>query len=328
MGDAPDQHDAPRRARRRWRVAANVLTVPLIISRLQRSKVLALGREDPLRLREQGMLGHANYLRKLSLGARIGGVVENGLVDVRIDRAVKEAAMLSQDSSSGVVTVVGSEAEVDANAWWKQGDMALATRAKFEERFKLRHAPQVNKVLHAFWLAAIRGSGDAERRAYHADSPGLLEVTIGFEEYFALFDRVYRTLLDDHDPEDAERTIREDFEKDAKGDDVLTNSEYGDALFELGMCARPPAPPPWHASMMHDDGETLATVRILETTHHTTSATSPHALPNALLLQRTCGSTRWTRPTTLSSCGRCSGTWPEATRPHGGRPTRAASTWR
>ena len=52
MGDAPDQHDAPRRARRRWRVAANVLTVPLVISRLQRSKVLALGREDPRRLRE------------------------------------------------------------------------------------------------------------------------------------------------------------------------------------------------------------------------------------------------------------------------------------
>ena len=41
-----------------------------------------------------------------------------------------------------------------------------------------------------------------------------------------------QVLLDDYDEADAACTIAEDWEGDAKGDDVLTNGEFGDALFE------------------------------------------------------------------------------------------------
>ena len=96
------------------------------------------------------------------------------------------------------------------------------------------------------------------------DSPIVLDLTLTFDSYLALFSRVYKVhahilasrlsppashlrnspphllyissslqvLLDDYDEADAATTIAEDWEGDAKGDDVLTNGEYGDALFE------------------------------------------------------------------------------------------------
>ena len=223
---------ARERARRRWRVSKSAVTLPLILSRLRRAKVFALTREHPELLKRKGLFGHASYLRRLSVGVRLGGVMENVLQDVRVDRAVQEATELAKDGSC-VVTTVDSEDAASASAFWLQGDVELSTRAKFQERFKLRHAPKVNAVLHAFWTAAVRGSGGPERRGWTADSPGLLDTHIGFDEYYQLFSRVYATLLDDYDEDDARRTILDDFTNDAKGDDVLTNSEYGDALFEL-----------------------------------------------------------------------------------------------
>ena len=215
-----------RRARRRWRLARAMITLPIILNRLRRSE--AVGFRASNQTESRGMVGHAAYLRKLSIGVRHGGVVENALVDVRIDRAVSEAARLAEDGSQ-VVTTVGSEAEVGHIAMWQQGDVALATRAKFEERFRLRQAPEINEVLHAFWTAAIRGSGGEERKRMDANSPGLLDMTVGFDEFFALFSRVYQTLMDDFDYEDARKTIWEDFLNDSKGDNLLTHSEYGDS---------------------------------------------------------------------------------------------------
>ena len=220
------------RARRRWRASRSAISITLMLNRLKHSKALALARADPLSLQKTGLSAHASYLRRLSVGVRIGGVMENVLQDTRVDRAVSNAAQLANDGSR-VVTHVASESDIAANSFWRQGDVALSTRAKFEERFKLRHAPQVNAVLHAFWTAAVRGSGGPERLTLTADSPGLLEELISFDGYYELFSRVYATLLDDYDEDDAKETIRSDFNNDSKGDDVLTSSEYGDALFEL-----------------------------------------------------------------------------------------------
>ena len=91
----------------------------------------------------------------------------------------------------------------------------------------LRHHPLVNTVLHAFWKVAVHsGRGpvsDAE----------LLGTTLNRNAYHALYSRVYAVLLDDNDPAEATASIEEDWLKDAKGDGHLTNSEFGDALFEL-----------------------------------------------------------------------------------------------
>lgn len=179
-------------------------------------------------------------MRKLSLGVRIGGIVENSLLDIRVRDAVQDAARIVMEGS--VITKVGASGEVasraDGKAWASQGDEALSTRTKFEERFKLRHASKVNEVLHAFWVACVRSSGrtlaeQRQRKAMASETPGLLDVQIGFNEYHALYSRVFKTLLDDYDEETARAVIQADFDRDAKGDEVITNGEYGDSLFEL-----------------------------------------------------------------------------------------------
>ena len=215
------------RARRRWR-SARLATLPLIRTRLSRAQALQLAHEPEARLKQRG---HASYLRKLQLGSLVGGIIENQLLDVRVNRAADEAAVLV--SQGAVVTSVASEAEVDGNEKWRQGDATLATRTKFEQRFRLRHAPVVNNVLHVFWTSAVRSSGGADTRSMHSGSPGLLDVNLRFEHYFELFSRVFRILIDDYDEDDARSTIEDDFRNDSKGDDVLTNSEFCDALFEL-----------------------------------------------------------------------------------------------
>lgn len=230
---ASEPLDGRARARTRWRIAKCMITVPLVVRRLQRSATLALAREAPLQLKEAGQLGHANYLRKLSVGCRLGGLVEDSLVDVRVDRAADSASQLVRRGS--VVTMVESAEDVEKNQWWDQGDVALSTRAKFQQRFKLRHAPMVNEVLHAFWSTAVQarniaratGGGASEESA----SEELLDAMLDFASYYELYKRAYRVLLHEYDEADARRIIQEDFNNDAKGDGQLTNSEFGDALY-------------------------------------------------------------------------------------------------
>ena len=156
----------PERAKRRWKVV-QLATLPLIRSRLERSKVLTDARAAA---KEKGLANHRSYLRKLQLGVHYGGVVENALLDVRVERAVSHAGKLM--CSNAVVHTVEEQHIADDHEWWKQGDATLATRTKFEERFKLRHAPKVSEVLHAFWTTAVRGSGDysAEMEAHLLDA--------------------------------------------------------------------------------------------------------------------------------------------------------------
>lgn len=151
---------------------------------------------------------HSSYLQKLSVGVRLGGVVENSLLDVRVTHAAAEAtAIMAQGSVITTVLDAGEVADrADGKAWLMQGDEDLSTRAKFEERFKLRHGRRVNEVLHAFWIACVRGSGGTSeermvRRAMASDSPGIFDVRIGFEEYNALYSRIFVTLLDDYNEE-------------------------------------------------------------------------------------------------------------------------------
>ena len=54
----------PERAKRRWKVV-QLATLPLIRSRLERSKVLTDARAAA---KEKGLANHRSYLRKLQLG--------------------------------------------------------------------------------------------------------------------------------------------------------------------------------------------------------------------------------------------------------------------
>lgn len=48
----------------------------------------------------------------------------------------------------------------------------------------------------------------------------------------ALFSRLYRVVLEDYDEEDANRSIKEDWGNDSKGEDTLDRAKLSDSLFE------------------------------------------------------------------------------------------------
>ena len=64
--DDPPADPAQARAQRRWRVTRAMITVPTMISRLQRSRHFALARETELAAK-RGLAQHSVYLKKLSL---------------------------------------------------------------------------------------------------------------------------------------------------------------------------------------------------------------------------------------------------------------------
>lgn len=157
--------------------------------------------------------------------------MSSALTDIRVEAKVAEAQLI--ESGGSVVTQVssGQVNELETLHWTQQGDSSLATREKFAERLKLRHAPRVQEVLHAFWTAAVRSQGGSASAELFSFT--LLDAKLGFEGFHALFTRVYAALLDDYDAEEAAGSIFDDFIADAKGNDHLTNSEMGDSLFEL-----------------------------------------------------------------------------------------------
>ena len=225
--DTPAGRPSCSSARRRWR-HVKLITLPVMRTRLMRARAFRLARERQATLEASGLVHHATYLRKLQVGVLYGGVVENALLDVRVTRATDHCAALVRQ---GQVVVDAEAGGTDEIALWRQGDTTLSTRTKFEQRLKLRHTPAINAVLHTFWTLAARcSSRDA---MLHSGSPGLFDVTLGFDDYHALFSRVFTTLVDDYDEDDARKTIEEDFANDSKGDGVLSCSEYCDALFEL-----------------------------------------------------------------------------------------------
>ena len=208
------------RARGRWRAARAVITVSNIKKRLAQAAAL-----DNASNRD----GHGRYLRTLQLGVRFGGAAENSITDLRVEHAAAEASQLMRQGT--VVVSIGSEGDRDNSHWTQQGDAALATREVLAARFKLRHEPEVAACLHAFWTAAVRGGGGFASAALFSSS--LLDATLQFDAYYALFSRVYAVLLDDYNLTDVAESIRDDFLGDAKGDETITVSELGDSLFEL-----------------------------------------------------------------------------------------------
>ena len=74
-------------------------------------------------------LSQYKSLRKLQLGVRVGGVIENALIDSRVQQAVEQASQLVRQNS--VVHTVESDSDLTRNAVWQQGDAALSTKQKF-----------------------------------------------------------------------------------------------------------------------------------------------------------------------------------------------------
>ena len=177
---------------------------------------------DPIQLKSQGFGNHSRYLQRLQFGVGMGGRMGSRLLTKRVENAERHAVALMR--SQDIVHTVEDQEELQRTAMWMQGDANLATATKMRMRFKLRHAPAIQKVLAAFWDAILRASGK------HGDD---FDAKIGREDYFALYERVYVVLLDDWDPRDAEETISSDWLSDLKGQATLAYEAFGDSLFEL-----------------------------------------------------------------------------------------------
>ena len=107
-------------------------------------------------------------------------------------------------------------------------------------------------------VAIPRASSSGRRARFSARSvasaPGRGEVggrgeqsaarSIDYDAYAALMRRIYKTIVADYESEDAEASIREDWQNDTKGSGgPLTKEQFYDAMFELaGIVSLGPQP--------------------------------------------------------------------------------------
>ena len=166
---------------------------------------------------------HDRYMAKLRAGAKHGEAI---LRSMGFDTKVKKALTAEEESmvSGTVTTVVESEADLEKLEMWQQGDASLATEEKMRERQKLRHDRRVLEALQAFWEAAQRSlhsGGDPNANELHQEGHAIM------------LRRIYRVMIKNFDPVDAEKTIAEDWKNDSKGAPTLSRKRFMDAFFEL-----------------------------------------------------------------------------------------------
>lgn len=167
---------------------------------------------------------HANYLDILKAGVALHHRAKHARWEVRQRHNQKSITRLV---AAGLV--VTEHCSLTPHAYWQQGDASLYTTEMLEQRFALRFAPSVLEVLQMFWMAALRSVQQLLPQGNDKGRDGAL----GREGYAIMMRRVYRTLLEEWDAEDAELHIASDWSKDARGGDTIGRELFCDAVFEL-----------------------------------------------------------------------------------------------
>ena len=152
----------------------------------------------------------------------------------KIQQSRAKAAVNQAVASGTVITTTGADDE--AVAFWQQGDLELNTREALQERFQLRTRPAIEAALQLWWEAALR-TEDAHEAAQMVvmgnqlgDSPAALH----YHGYFLCLNPIYKALMDEYDPDEAESAIQEDWEKDVEGGtDEVGRDIFCDSIFEL-----------------------------------------------------------------------------------------------
>ena len=163
------------------------------------------------------------------IGDLVGADGLSSAADKSRAAAAQEQARRAIAQGKSVTNLTADGEHVD---FWKQGDDELNTADAFHRRFALRKDPLVRKSLHSIWEATLRSIQSSDKSS----------TRLRFAGYKLLFTRVYRVLIDDYDPADAEECILEDWDADRKGADSLTREQLCDSLFELtDHCAWPTA---------------------------------------------------------------------------------------
>ena len=100
---------------------------------------------------------------------------------------------------------------------WAQGDETFETEENLKARRALRHHPLVVEALDGWW------------RTTDANGDGSIEK----DEYVVLCMKMYKTMIEEWDPVDAQKCAERDWLGDCKGEEMMTGDHFKDAIFEL-----------------------------------------------------------------------------------------------
>ena len=104
-------------------------------------------------------------------------------------------------------------------AWHLQGDDDMYSAEALDRRFLLRHTPSVAVKLEEWW----------EVVAAHLRAVGKDDTELDKSEYFWIFRKIYRAMIDEYVEEEAETTLAEDWASDSGGRDALSPRQFMDA---------------------------------------------------------------------------------------------------
>ena len=128
-------------------------------------------------------------------------------------------------------------------AWHLQGDDDMYSAEALDRRFLLRHTPSVAVKLEEWW----------EVVAAHLRAVGKDDTELDKSEYFWIFRKIYRAMIDEYVEEEAETTLAEDWASDSGGRDALSPRQFMDAIFEwrARLDAHSAFTPSWQLFYVH-----------------------------------------------------------------------------
>lgn len=152
-------------------------------------------------------------------------VVRLYLIHVRfakLEAMVKrEQASIEATLAEGSV-VLERGVDEDAMAFHLQGNIELNTAINLKARMKHRAAPRIVQVLRIWRDTALR-----------SECSSLESPSISREGHAMCLRPVYRALMEEYDPGEADSAIAEDWEADSRSQGQLSSVAFGDAIFEL-----------------------------------------------------------------------------------------------
>lgn len=138
---------------------------------------------------------------------------------------IKSKRRSEGESSTSFVGEVEDASQLEGVKLWEQGDATMYSQEAIDERYQLRHVPEVRQMLLAWWGSVqelLQASGLETNRLYE-------------REYKVVFGKIYKLMMpaEDYDVAEARVAVHDDWEADSAGVGYLTCESFCEAIFEL-----------------------------------------------------------------------------------------------
>ena len=170
----------------------------------------------------------------LALVARVALKAHRAEGDLEREAEAAAAAGVVTEVDEGVVLQEGPElwgeaASTEGVPYWLQADPSLHSAAMLKKRFALRHHSLVLAPLHAWWVAAMH-TLTIEQAPKQANG----QHCIAYDGYRAIYHRIFRAMMADFDPSEADAILDDDWKHDCPaGATALPRETFQDAIFQL-----------------------------------------------------------------------------------------------